>query len=129
MGSQATAALARVRKLCLALPETSERPSHGAPSFFIAAKHAFVMFHDDHHGDGRLAIWCAAPATLQTTLVDEQPDRYFVPAYVGHLGWVGMRLDHRPDWAEVAGVVEDAYLTRAPRRLAAAISRPPADAS
>ena len=54
-------ALARVRKICLALPEVNERPSHGAPTFFVRDKKTFVMFHDDHHGDGRLAIWCAAP--------------------------------------------------------------------
>jgi hypothetical protein len=58
---QPAAALARVRATCLALPDTTERLSHGAPTFFVEGKRAFVIFHDDHHGDGRLAIWCAAP--------------------------------------------------------------------
>ena len=104
-------ALSRIRRICLALPETSERLSHGAPTFFIRAKRAFVMFHDDHHGDGRLAIWCAAPDGAQETLTEANPNQYFVPPYVGHRGWLGIRLDRNPDWDEVAGVVEDAYAT------------------
>jgi hypothetical protein len=110
--------LERVRRLCLALPETSERLSHGAPTFFIREKRSFVTFHDDHHGDGRLAIWAAAPPGMQGMLVEGAAHAYFVPAYVGHLGWVGVRLDRGLDWGEIAGVVEDAWLTRAPARLA-----------
>ncbi len=121
MSSPAETALVRVRELCLALPETSERPSHGAPTFFIREKRSFVTFHDDHHGDGRLAIWCAAPPGAQAMLVGAAPDTYFVPAYVGHLGWLGMRLDRDAPWDEVAGVIEDAWLTRAPKRLVAAL--------
>jgi hypothetical protein len=103
--------LSRIRRICLSLPETSERPSHGAPTFFIREKRAFVMFHDDHHGDGRLAIWCAAPDGVQEALVDSRPSRFFVPPYVGHRGWVGVRLDRGPDWDQVGGVVEDAHMT------------------
>jgi hypothetical protein len=110
--------LERIRRLCLALPETSERPSHGAPTWFIREKRPFVMYLDDHHGDGRLAIWAAAPPGMQAMLVDGAPDGYFVPPYVGHNGWVGVHLDHGLDWEEIAGVVEDAWLTRAPKRLA-----------
>ena len=109
--------LSRVRRICLALPETSERPSHGAPTFFIAGKRAFVMFQDDHHGDGRLAIWCAAPDGLQQALTDSSPDRFFVPPYVGHRGWLGVRLDNGPDWGEVAGLAEEAFVSAAPGRL------------
>ena len=110
-------ALEHVRVLCLALPETSERPSHGSPPFFIRAKKSFVTFVDNHHGDGRLAIWCAAPEGMQIALVGDGSGRYFVPPYVGHLGWVGMRLEGEPDWDEVAGVIEDAWGTVAPKRL------------
>jgi hypothetical protein len=123
VSTPAETALARVRELCLALPETSERPSHGAPTFFIREKRSFVTFHDDHHGDGRLAIWCAAPPGAQAMLVGAAPDTYFVPAYVGHLGWLGMRLDRGAPWDEVAGVIEDAWLERAPKRLVAALER------
>lgn len=114
-------ALTRVRGTCLALPDTSERLSHGAPSFFVGGgKHQFVMFHDDHHGDGRLALWCAAEPEVQAALVGGAPDHYFVPPYVGHRGWVGLRLDRDVPWDEVAGVIEDAWLIRAPKRLVAA---------
>jgi hypothetical protein len=60
------------------------------------------MFMDDHHGDGRLALWCAAPAGVQEALVEAEPGRYFRPPYVGHRGWLGVRLDRAPDWAEIA---------------------------
>jgi hypothetical protein len=112
-------ALARVRRICLALPEATERLSHGAPTFFVRDKLTFVMFHDDHHGDGRLAIWCAAPPGAQEALVAAEPDRFFRPAYVGHRGWIGLRLDRDLDWDEVEVVVEDAYRTVAPKTLVA----------
>jgi hypothetical protein len=68
------------------------------------------MVLTDHHGDGRFAIWCAAPEGLQGMLVGADPERFFVPPYVGHRGWVGLRLDlPEVDWDEVAGVIEDAH--------------------
>ncbi len=106
--------LSRLRELCLALPETSERLSHGAPTFFVRGKRAFVMVLTDHHGDGRFAIWCAAPEGLQAALVDADPERFFVPPYVGHRGWLGFRLDWALDLDELAGIVEDAYSEVAP---------------
>ena len=110
-------ALRRVRAHCLALPEVTERPSHGAPTFFVRDKKSFVMFHDDHHGDGRLALWCAAPPGAQAELVDQEPDRFFRPAYVGHRGWIGVRLDRGVDWDEVGSIVTDAYRQVAPATL------------
>jgi hypothetical protein len=109
--------LTRLRKLALALPETSERLSHGAPTFFVREKRPFVMVLTDHHGDGRFAIWCAAPHGLQSMLVEADPERFFVPPYVGHRGWLGMRLDRALDWNELAGIVEDAYAEIAPPGL------------
>ena len=109
--------LERIREICLALPETSERLSHGAPTFFVRGKRAFVMVLTDHHGDGRFAIWCAAPDGLQSMLVEADPERFFVPPYVGHRGWLGVRLDRLLDWAELTGIVEDAYAEVAPRTL------------
>jgi hypothetical protein len=109
--------LDRLRSICLALPETTERPSHGAPSFFVRDKKCFLMVLDNHHGDGRFAIWCAAPAGDQQLLVDADAERFFVPPYVGHRGWLGVRLDRGLDWDELAGIVEDAYCTVAPKRL------------
>jgi hypothetical protein len=113
----ATTPLDRVRVMCLALPEVTERLSHGAPSFFVRRQKTFVMFMDDHHGDGRLALWCAAPPGAQAEMVDEDPDRFFRPPYVGQRGWLGVRVDGRPGWAEVREVVEQAYRTVAPKAL------------
>ena len=115
-GAGSAQALERVRALCLALPEATERPSHGSPAWFVRDKRCFVMFLDDHHGDGRLALWCAAPEGAQALLTASNPDRYFVPPYVGHRGWIGLRLDRDATRDEVAGVIEDAWLDRAPKR-------------
>jgi hypothetical protein len=112
--------LERLREICLGLPETSERLSHGAPTFFVRGKRAFLMLLTNHHGDGRFAIWCAAPDGVQRMLVDADGERFFVPPYVGHRGWLGVRLDRGIDWDEVAGIVEDAYAEVAPARLVAA---------
>ena len=74
-----TSPLECVRALCLSFPETSERLSHGQPSFFIAGRKTFVMYLDDHHGDGRLALWLAAPEGMQQALVEAAPEHYFRP--------------------------------------------------
>jgi hypothetical protein len=110
-------ALARIREICLTLPEVEERPSHGAPTFFVRGKRAFVMVMTNHHGDGRFALWCAAPEGMQRLLVENDPERFFVPPYVGHRGWLGVRLDRGLDWDEVAGIAEDAYASVAPPKL------------
>ncbi len=109
-------ALVHIRQVCLALPGTNERLSHGAPTFFVRDKKTFVMFMDNHHGDGRLAIWCQAPHGMQGALVEREPERFFVPPYVGHRGWVGVRLERGVDWDQVAEMIEDAYRMVAPRR-------------
>ena len=114
--------LERVREACLALPEVTERLSHGAPSFFVRDRRCFVMVMDDHHGDGRFALWCAAPEGMQHALVAGAPDSYFVPPYAGHRGWIGVRLDRALPWDEVAGAIEDAWVEVAPKRLAAAFA-------
>ena len=109
--------LDRVRAVCLGLPEVTERLSHGSPTFFVRGRRAFVMYLDDHHGDGRLALWCAAPQGMQERLVAGEPEHYFRPPYVGHRGWVGVRLDRDLDFEQVAGAIEDAYATVAPKSL------------
>ncbi len=115
-------ALDRIRQLCLAFPETNERLSHGAPTFFVRDKKTFVIF-EDNHGAGRLAIWCQAPHDVQRILVEQDPDQYFVPPYVGPRGWVGVRLDRDVDWDMVADLVADAYQMIAPKRLIARLAR------
>jgi hypothetical protein len=111
------AVLEQIRTICLGLPETSERLSHGAPTFFVRDKRAFLMVLDNHHGDGRYAVWCAAPEGMQQMLVEADPDRFFVPPYVGHRGWLGVRLDRGLDWDELTGIAEDAYAEVAPAKL------------
>lgn len=112
-------ALDQVRAHGLALPETNERLSHGAPTFFIRDKKTFVMFVDNHHDDGRLAIWCAAPAGVQENLVETEPERFFRPPYVGHRGWIGVRLDVDVEWDEIGEIMTDAYRHVAPKKLIA----------
>src|SRR3954469_25211039 len=107
-----------LRKLCLALPETTERLSHGEPTWFVRGKKTFVMYANHHHDD-RLGFWCAAPLGVQEELVAADPQRFFVPPYVGHRGWLGVYLDVPQDWGEVGELVVDAYRSGAPKRLVA----------
>jgi hypothetical protein len=110
--------LPKLREICLNLPEVTERLSHGEPTFFIRGKKTFVMYADHHHDD-RLAFWCAAPEGVQAELVAAEPERFFVPPYVGTRGWLGVRLDVEVDWAEIAEIATDAYRTVAPKTLVA----------
>jgi hypothetical protein len=110
----------RIRAICLAFPEVNERPSHGTPTFFVRDRKAFVYaWIGGHHDNEFPHLWCAAPAGAQAELVASGPDRFFRPPYVGHRGWVGVRLSGPVDWAEVAEVCEDAYRVVAPRSLVA----------
>jgi hypothetical protein len=112
--------LARLRAICLAFPEVEERPSHSAPTFFVRGKKSFVMlWQDGHHHNEFPHLWCAAPPGAQEELVEMEPDRFFRPPYVGHRGWLGVRLDGRVDWQEIAEVCRDAYRVVAPKTLVA----------
>ena len=115
--------LDRLRQACLRLPEVTERISHGEPSWF-AGKRLFVTYADHHHGDW-LAFWCAAPPGAQEMLVEAAPERFFVPPYVGHRGWLGVRLDVPLDWEEIDDLVTDAYCQVAPKRLLARLDGEP----
>ena len=112
---------ARVSAACAAFPEVTERPSHGTPTWFIRGKKSFAMlWPHGHHDDEFPHLWCAAPPGVQQELIAAQPDTFFYPAYVGHRGWVGMRLTGA-DWIEVAEVLEDAYRAIAPKTLVAVL--------
>lgn len=111
---EAAEPLACLRSLCLALPEVTERLSHGEPTWFV--RKSFAMFADHHHDD-RLAFWCAAPPGDQESLVASSPTRYFRPPYVGGRGWVGVWLDVPLDWDEIGEIVTEAYRTIAPKKL------------
>lgn len=109
-------ALARLRELCLALPEATERVSHGEPAWFVRRTPQFATLADNHHDD-RFAFWAAAPAGAQSDWVGRDPSRFFVPPYVGGRGWIGVYLDVDQNWDEIADIVEDAYRTVAPKKL------------
>ena len=112
--------LETLRALCMALPEVTERLSHAEPTWFVRGKKSFVMFADHHH-DERLAFWCAAPEGAQDVFIGADPERFFRPPYVGVRGWLGVYLDVPQDWDEISVLVRDAYLTVAPRKLAALV--------
>ncbi len=105
--------VARLRAICLALPEATEKEAWGDPTFRVRDK----IFAMPKTGDGRLSVWLKAPPGAQEILVGADPDLFFRPPYVGHKGWVGMRLDRSPDWQEVRLLVERSYQLTAPRRL------------
>jgi predicted DNA-binding protein (MmcQ/YjbR family) len=105
----------RLRAICLALPEAVEKEAWGDPTFRVRDK----IFAMEKRGDGRISLWCKAPEGSQMVLVGADPDQFFVPPYVGHKGWIGVRLDGGPDWDEVAALVRRSYRLIAPKRLAA----------
>ena len=116
--------LERLRAACLALPEVTERLSHGEPTWFVRGEKTFVTYADHHHDD-RLAFWCAAPPGAQEELVEQDPARFFRPPYVGHRGWLGVYLDVPDvDWTEIEEIVTDAYRQVAPKRLVARLDEP-----
>jgi hypothetical protein len=112
--------LVRLRKICLALPEAHEVEAWGAPTFRVRNKQ-FAMYAaaGNHHGDGRASVWVKATRINQSLMIAAAPKRFFFPAYVGPSGWVGIYLDAKPDWKEVAALLKDGYRLIAPKRLAA----------
>lgn len=109
-----TAVLARLRRLCLALPGTTEKVSHGEPTFWVGGR-MFAMLDTHHHGAPHLGVWLAMPLGSQEGLGYQDPERFFVPPYVGKRGWVGMRLDGRSSWRVVERVVREAHAFRSAR--------------
>jgi predicted DNA-binding protein (MmcQ/YjbR family) len=106
----------RLRAICLALPQAVEKETWGNPTFRVRDK-IFAI----ERGDGCISLWCKAPPGAQTVLVGADPERFFVPPYVGHKGWIGMRLDGKPSWDEVTALVRRSYRLIAPKRLAVLI--------
>lgn len=111
---------ARVRTIATSLPHVTERLSHGSPTYFIGDKKTFVTFVDNHHNDGIVGIWCAAPVGEQQARIAEDPQRFFRPPYVGHRGWLGVRLDEPVADDELAEIITEAWRCVAPKRLLAA---------
>lgn len=117
--------LDEVRRIALGLPGVIERVSHGEPCFFVAGRRPLCYFHDNHRGDGRISLWCPAPPGVAIESTTSEPNRFFQPtpsASGVFATWVGVYLDtdgdDSVDWSEIASMIEDAYRTIAPRRLA-----------
>jgi hypothetical protein len=117
------APLDRLRAICLELPETSEKLAWGEPTWRVRGR-LFAQLDDHHHGADHLAVWLPAPLGEQEAMIFADPVRFFRPPYVGHRGWVGVRIDRRPDWALVATLVAQAYRQVAPPRLREALDSP-----
>jgi hypothetical protein len=116
--------LERVRRICLALPEASERLSHGEPTFYVRKK-VFTMFANNHHDDGRIAVWLPVPAGFQADMIKTSPAIYFKPPYVGVCGWVGINLDRIGD-EDLRFLIHTAWELVAPKRaLAKSSAKPP----
>jgi hypothetical protein len=115
-----SAPLDRLRRLCLALPEAHEVEAWGEPTFRVRNK-IFAMYaaSETHHGAGRPSVWVKSTHLIQDMLVHQDADRFFAPPYVGPKGWLGVRLDRRPNWRTVEELLRDAYLLTAPKRIAA----------
>jgi hypothetical protein len=112
--------LERVRRICLALPETTEKLSHGEPTFFVRKK-VYVMFANDHHGDGRVAVWLPAPSGTQHALIEAAPATFFRPPYVGARGWVGIDLSQIQD-DDLRFHIHTAWGLIAPKKLQSAFA-------
>jgi len=117
--AQVSDPVARLRSICLALPEAGERISHGEPTWFAGKGKVFAMLDNHHHGAEHLAVWLPQPLGVQEELIEVDAKRFFRPAYVGVRGWVGVVLDAGPDWGLVESLVRDAYVHVATRKLLA----------
>lgn|SRR5487761_957835 len=115
-------AIKRLREICLALPEATEKEAWGECTFRVGGK-MFAMTDNNHHNSGHVAVWIKAPVMVQEILVGSDPKRFFKPPYVGPKGWVGVRLDMRVRWDELAAILNDGYQMSAPKRLAASRAR------
>ena len=110
-------AIKRLREICLALPGVFEKEAWGECTFRITGGSMFAMTDNNHHNSGHVAVWVKAPAMVQEILAGSDPRRFFIPPYMGKQGWVGVRLDYKVRWDELAAILKDGYLMSAPRKL------------
>lgn len=115
--------LKRVRRICAAFPESTERLSHGEPTFFVRKK-VFAMFSNNHHNDGHISVLVPAPPGVQGMLIEGASEKFYRPPYVGGAGWVGIELA-RIDDEELAFHIREAWRLVAPKRLQASLELKP----
>ncbi len=101
----------------MALPQTTEKLSHGEPTFFVGKK-VYAMFANNHHQDGHIAVWIPLEAGMQPILIRNEPQKFFKPPYVGVRGWVGIELESVND-EELGGYLLDAWRLIAPKKIQA----------
>ena len=118
--------VARLRAICMALPDAVEKLSHGEPTWFAGKGKVFAMLDDHHHGAAHLAVWLPQPLGVQEALIEADAKRFFRPPYVGPSGWLGVVLDTKPNWEQVADLVRQAYLHVAGAKLKAKLLSPSA---
>jgi hypothetical protein len=122
--SRQTTLLQRLRDTIAELPDTFEKISHGAPTWW-GGKKTFASYHDGHYDNGQPAVWIKAPPGAQEALVGADPARFYRPKYLGPSGWVALRLDHSTDWSEVEALLLEGYRLVAPRRALANLDARP----
>jgi hypothetical protein len=108
-------AVERLRKLCLALADATEKVAWGEPTWRVRGK-MFAMLDDHHHGAPDLSVWLKSDFETQAMLAESAPKRFFVPPYQGKAGWIAARLDSHTDWEELAELIEEAWSRAAPER-------------
>jgi len=109
----------RLREICLALPDSFEKEAWGECTFRVTGGSMFAMTDYNHHDSGHVAVWVKAPAMVQEILVGSDPKRFFVPPYVGKQGWVGIRIEHKVKWEELAAILKDGYHMSRPNKSGA----------
>jgi predicted DNA-binding protein (MmcQ/YjbR family) len=109
-------ALAKLRAICLALPDAFEKEAWGECTFRVTGGSMFAMTDNNHHHSGHVAVWVKAPAMVQEILVNSDPRRFFVPPYMGKSGWVGVRIDRNVKWDQLAAILNDGYLMSVPKK-------------
>ena len=117
--------LERVRHICFGLPETTEKLSHGEPTFFVRNK-VYVMFANNHHGDGHIAVWLPVPDGMQQALIDSEPGTFFKPPYVGVRGWIGIELNQISD-EDLRFYINQGWRMIAPKKLVNMMESAPED--
>ncbi|HKI04545.1 MAG TPA: MmcQ/YjbR family DNA-binding protein [Thermoanaerobaculia bacterium] len=119
--SQEDRRLVSLTEICLAFPEATRRDM-GKHASFLVRKKTFAYFLDDHHGDGIVSLCCKTSLGENADMIAQNPDRFYMPAYIGPKGWVALRLDvGEVDWDEVAHLVANSYRLVAPKRLASLV--------
>jgi len=117
MPRDAEALIERVRKIAMAMPDVTEKLSHGEPTFFAGGR-VFFGVDNNHHGSGHVAVWCNAPEGAQESLVAADPKHFFVPPYVGKGGWLGIRLDSGLPWPVIKDLLAQAHATTLAKKSA-----------